>query len=134
MRLNQRTKSLLGFFETSFVNAININLFTLDSGRLFRQGQKAATLFTKIPQKQSLGHILKFFSTETKSAQFKPYSATESSIFLPGWPSKPNLKHSTAFQSPKIYIPPNKSIVRPITAIPQSLVTTFVVCARKVCT
>jgi hypothetical protein len=51
MRLNQRTKSLLGFFEASFVNAINTNLFTLASGRLFRQGQKAATFFTKIPQK-----------------------------------------------------------------------------------
>jgi hypothetical protein len=43
----------LGFFETSFVNAINLSLFTLASGRLFRQGQKVATFFTKIPQKQS---------------------------------------------------------------------------------
>jgi hypothetical protein len=41
VRLNQRTKSLLGFFETSFVNAINAinpSLFTLASGRLLRQG------------------------------------------------------------------------------------------------
>jgi hypothetical protein len=65
IRLNQRTKFLLGFFETSLVNGSNINLFTLASGRLFREGQKAATFFTKIPQKQSLGHPLKFFSTET---------------------------------------------------------------------
>jgi hypothetical protein len=49
--LNQRTKSLLGFCETSFVNAINPLLFTLASGKLFRQGQKVATFFTKIPQK-----------------------------------------------------------------------------------
>jgi hypothetical protein len=75
MRLNQGTKSA----ETSFVNAINTNLFTLVSCRLFRQGPKAATFFTKILQKQSLCHILKFFSTETswtRSAQFKSLTAT----------------------------------------------------------
>jgi len=59
-RLYQRTKSMLGVSESSFVNAINLSLFT--SGRLFRQGQKAATIFTKISQKQSLNHMLKFFS------------------------------------------------------------------------
>jgi hypothetical protein len=31
IRLNLRTKSLLGFFKTSFVDVININLFTLGS-------------------------------------------------------------------------------------------------------
>ena len=74
MRLSQRTKSLLDFFETSFVNAINMNLFTLASGRFFRQLQKVPTFFTKIPQKQSLSHILKFFSYETswaRAAQFR---------------------------------------------------------------
>jgi hypothetical protein len=40
MGLNQRIKSLLGFFEASFANAINRNLFTLASGRFFRKGQK----------------------------------------------------------------------------------------------
>jgi hypothetical protein len=45
MRGNQRTKFILGFSETSFVNAIKINLFTLASGRLFRQRQKVATFF-----------------------------------------------------------------------------------------
>jgi hypothetical protein len=97
MRLNQTTKSLLGFFETSFVNAINTNLFTLDSGRLFRQEQKAATLFTKIPQKQSLGHILKFFFTEPTWAR-SALSGTKSSILMEemGYPIKPHLKHSTA--------------------------------------
>jgi hypothetical protein len=56
------------FFETSFVNAVNKNFLpnlTCASGRLFRNGQKAATFFTKISQEQSLGHILKFFFTET---------------------------------------------------------------------
>jgi hypothetical protein len=47
VRVNQRTKPILGIFETSFVNAINLNLFTLASDRLFRQGQKAAIFFTK---------------------------------------------------------------------------------------
>ena len=125
IRLNQRTKSLLGFFETSFVNAINLSLFTLTLGRLFRQGQKVATFFTKIPQKQPLCHILKFFSFEiswARSTQFKLLPATKSSIFLLGWPIKPHLKHSTEFQiqSPKIHILSNKSMVRPITAIPHS--------------
>jgi hypothetical protein len=40
-----REQSLLGFFETSFVNArnaINPSLFTLTSGRHFRQGLKGS--------------------------------------------------------------------------------------------
>jgi hypothetical protein len=41
---------MLGFLEISFVNAINLNFFTLASGRLFRPEQKAATFFTKISQ------------------------------------------------------------------------------------
>jgi hypothetical protein len=36
------------FLSLSFVSAINQNLFTLASGRLFKHGQKAATFFTKI--------------------------------------------------------------------------------------
>jgi len=48
--LRDLTKSMLGLFEISFVSAININLFTLSSGRFFRQGQKAVTFFIKIPQ------------------------------------------------------------------------------------
>jgi hypothetical protein len=56
MSQNKKTKSLLGFFETSFVNAINLTLFTLDlaSGRLFRQGQKAAAFFHPNITKNSL--------------------------------------------------------------------------------
>ena len=39
-----------------------------------------------------------------------------------------HLKHPTAFQiqSPKIHTLPNKSMVRPITAVPQSLVPTLI--------
>ena len=87
IRLNQRIKSLLSFFETSFVSEINLSFFTLASGRLLRQGQKVATFFTTIPQKQSLCHILKFFSFEifwARSTQFKLLPATKSSIFLLG--------------------------------------------------
>jgi hypothetical protein len=47
MKLNQRTKSMMAVSETFFVNAINLSLFTLASGRLFRQGQKVAIFFTK---------------------------------------------------------------------------------------
>jgi hypothetical protein len=64
-RINQRTKSMLAISETSFVNVIKINIFALALCRLFRQDKKGATFFTKIPQKQSLRHILKFFSSET---------------------------------------------------------------------
>jgi hypothetical protein len=84
MRLNQRTKSLLGFVQTFFDNAVNINLLTLASGRLFREEYKAATFYTKISKEQSLSHILKFFSSETSRArlpQFKSSSANKSSIF-----------------------------------------------------
>jgi hypothetical protein len=69
--------------------------------------------FTKIPQKQSLGHILKF-STETsraRSAQFKSLRATKIYILLLGWLIKPHFKHYTAFQiqSPQIHILKNKT-------------------------
>ena len=100
MRLNQKTKFLLDFFQTSIVSAININLFSLALGRFYRQSQKAATFFTKISQEQSIGRILKFISPETSlawSAQFKSCSIPVSSIFLLGWPIKPHIKHFTAF-------------------------------------
>jgi hypothetical protein len=98
---NNTTEFIPGCFETSFFKAININLFILASGRLFGQWQKAATFLTQIPQKQSLGHTLKFFSTETswaRSAQFKSHSAMKSSIFLLGWPIIFHLKHFIALQ------------------------------------
>jgi hypothetical protein len=83
MRPNQRTKSLLDLSETSFVSAININLFTLASARLFRQEQKAATFYIRISQNS----LLKFFSSKPCRArlpQFKSPSATKPSIFLQG--------------------------------------------------
>jgi hypothetical protein len=46
--MNHRTKFILGCLELSFASAINLNLFTLVSGRLFRQGQKATTFITKL--------------------------------------------------------------------------------------
>lgn len=52
-------------FEISSADTINPKLFSLASGKLFGQGQKAATYFTKISQEQSLGKILNFFSPET---------------------------------------------------------------------
>ena len=132
MRLSQRTEFMMGVSETSFINAIDLSLFNLASGTPSTQEQKVAKFFIKIPQKPVLRHILKYFSSETswaRSVQFKLLSATNSSIFLLGGPIKPHLKHSTAFQiqSPQIHILlPNKSIIRPITAIPQSLVPTSV--------
>jgi hypothetical protein len=87
--------------------------------------------FTEKLQKQSLDHILKFFFTETSwamSAQFKSLTATKSSIFLLEWLTNTHLKHTMAFQiqSPQMHILSNKNMVRPITAIPQSLVPTSV--------
>jgi hypothetical protein len=61
------TEFIPGCCETSFVKAIHLNLFTLASGRLFGQWQKAGTFFTKISQEQSLGHILKFFSEASRA-------------------------------------------------------------------
>jgi hypothetical protein len=105
LRLNQRTKFLLGCFEMSSVNANNINLFNLASGRFFRQGQKAAIFFKKIPQKQPLCHIQKFFSETTwaRSTQLKSLTAIKFSIFLLAWLTKPHfnipwLSISTFFQ------------------------------------
>jgi hypothetical protein len=53
------------FFSDLFASAIGPNLFNLDSGKLFRQGQKTVTFFTKISQEQSLGNIVKIFSENT---------------------------------------------------------------------
>jgi hypothetical protein len=81
------------------------------------QWQKTALFFTKLSQRQSLGHI-QIFSIETSWAirptQFKLPSTPLTSIFLLGWPIKPYLKHSMAFQiqRSKIYILPNKNMVR----------------------
>ena len=54
-----------GISKTSGIHVINLILFSLASDRLFKKGFIVATLLTKIPQKQSLNHILKLFSTET---------------------------------------------------------------------
>jgi hypothetical protein len=48
---------MMGISETSFVNAVNLRLFTLTLGRRFRQEQKVAIFFAKILQKQSRPHI-----------------------------------------------------------------------------
>jgi hypothetical protein len=80
MRLNQRRKSLLGFSETTIVHVININLFTLASGRLFRQGKKQHIL-RQNTTKQSLVDILKFSSTETSWARFAQFKSLSNKIF-----------------------------------------------------
>lgn len=53
-------------------------------------------------------------------------------MLLLEWTIKPHLKHPKAFQRPQVHIPPNKIMIRPITAILQSLVpisiTTFHCC------
>jgi hypothetical protein len=73
---------MTGVSETSFVSTVNLNFFTLASGRLVRQRQKAATLFTKIIQKQSLGHILTL-STEMSWTRFPKYkSLSEIKLFI----------------------------------------------------
>jgi hypothetical protein len=92
---------MLGYFEISFVNAINLNLFTLASGRLFREEQNVTTFYTKL-SKQSLGHILKFSSeiSSARTPQFQSPSTPLPSMLLVGWHTKPHLKHFTAFQSP----------------------------------
>ena len=88
--------------------------------------KKAAIFFTKLSQKQFIGYILRLllWNLLSWSPQFKMHPGTLSSTLLLIWPTMPHLKHSTAFQSPKSHIPLNKSMVRPITAIAQSLVPT----------
>lgn len=48
IRVNHQAKSMHSFFETSFSNAPNLNLFSLALGKLHRKGQKAAA-FINIP-------------------------------------------------------------------------------------
>lgn len=54
-----------GLFRDFFVNTISVNLFTVASVDSSDKGRNPPLqLFPKIPQKQSLGHILTFFATE----------------------------------------------------------------------
>ena len=87
---NHTTEFVPGCFETSFVKATKLNLFSLASGRLFGQWRKVAIFLTKASQKQSLGHILTFFTKISSSVQFKSSSAPMSSTFLLGWSNKPH--------------------------------------------
>ena len=48
------TEYLLDYFNISFANAINPTLFTLASGKFFRQCQKPANFIAKMSQEQSL--------------------------------------------------------------------------------
>ena len=61
---NHTAESVVGCSEISSAYRINHKPFTLAS-RLFGQGQKAATVHTKISQEGSLGTILNFFFSET---------------------------------------------------------------------
>lgn len=89
------------------------------------QGQKAVTFFANMSQELSLGHI--FFSTDNSwaSSHSSNHSQQPLSSMLPlVWFITPSLKSSNTFlvQSPKVFpIPPNKSMIRPISEIPQSL-------------
>ena len=83
-------------------------------------------------------HILKFFSIETswvRSTQFKSSSGPISYIFPLGWSIKSHLKHSMTVQSSKLYISPNKNMVRTFTAISQYqlLFYLFSTCPSLVC-
>ena len=64
--------------------------------------------------------IFLLWTSWARTPQFKSPSASLSFMVLLGWPFKPHLKHLTAFliQNPECHIPPNKSMVRPVTAIP----------------
>lgn len=84
MRLNHSTESKLDCFEISLVNAINLSLFNLASESLAK-GKKQPHSSPKYHKKQSLGHILTLFSSETawaRSVHFESLLAPMFSIFL----------------------------------------------------
>jgi hypothetical protein len=107
---NHRPKDTLGFSETSFVNTIYINLFTLASRTLFRQGQKKQQHSTANHHKN---HI------QSSNHPLVPMP----SILLLGWPSNFHLMH-VQIQGLKIHIAPNKNMIRPVTAMVKSGVPT----------
>lgn len=107
------TVSILGSFEISSANGTNLKHFTLASGRLFGQGQKADTSFTKIPQEWFLGNntkilwnllrsplTVRFYErllVKVQHSFIQSHSPPLPSMFLLGWLSKQHLMHSTAF-------------------------------------
>ena len=87
----------------------------------------ASHKFDKISQGWSLGHLLISFLSKSyiRALQFRSPIVPLSSMLLLGWPIKLHLKCPIIFlvQTPILsHILPNKNMVRPITAIPQSLV------------
>lgn len=109
-----------GCFEISFANAIHTNLFTLASGRLFGQGQKSSHILSR----QHTKSILWNFLYQARIVQIT-LSTTVFHIFtrMASWAP---LKTLRCFLNPisQIRIPLNKSMVRPFTTIPNSLVST----------
>ena len=72
--------SMMGIAETSFVNEINLSLFTLVSlSQTFQTRAKSIHILYQNNTKQSLHHSLKYFSSGTswaRLAQFKSLPAT----------------------------------------------------------
>jgi hypothetical protein len=67
MKLRDQICVLL--FGTSFDNSVNVNIFTLASVRLFRQGQKVVKYFTNISQEQP--HLKIIFSLKYLDPDFQ---------------------------------------------------------------
>lgn len=105
---------------------------SLASGRL---GQKAVYFFQNIPRMFTRPRVnLLLWKLWDGLLQFKTPSAPLSSTFLLGWLIKPQLKCPIPFlvQSPKLFhIPPNKSVVKPITAILHFWYQNYPHCPRK---
>jgi hypothetical protein len=99
LTLRHSTKSRPNCSETSF--AININLFSLASGRLDKGKMQQHSSPKYHKNSQFLSYILKFSSSRAKFRQFKSPSATNSYIFLVGQPSKYSLKAFHFFLNPK---------------------------------
>ena len=96
---------------------------------MFQLGQKSNNiLHQNITKRVCRSHTktLLLWNLLRQHPQFKSPSAPLSFMFLLVWYTKPHLKHSIIFHNPKIHIPPNKSIIRPIILMPNFLVWTSV--------
>ena len=102
-RSKHRPKTMLDISETSFVNAININLFTLAPRTLFRQVQRASSFLSKNhkkPHMHSSNHPTVLMCSK----------------FLLQWPINFHLMN-IYIQSLKINIASNKNMAWPIITI-----------------
>lgn len=116
---------MLGCLQISSASAINPKHFNLVSGRFSGQGQKAATFIAKIAQEWPPGYLLIFFSSGT----FLVVPTVQVIVSITTFHASTRMVPLSIQPSVLVYSPKVLHIFltnRPVTAVLQSLVSTYI--------